>query len=436
MTTPCDVLVVGAGLAGLAAARRLVDAGQDAVVLEARDRVGGRTALEPVGAGAVDVGGQWIGPGQERAAALARELGLTVVQAWTRGAKLLMLNGELRSYTGEIPKLSPLSLLALHFGMRRVERLVAQLDLERPAALPGAAALDARSVASWAEETFRSRDARALLDPVLRVVFGVDPGERVIANEGGNQQDLIVGGAAQLGLGLARMLGDRVATGAAVTDLAQDGDGVTVTSAAGIWRARRVIVTAPPPIAGRIRYTPALPTARDQLCQRATMGTLCKMFALYDRPFWRDAGLSGEAVLAGRWDGPPPFDICFDATVGEGGQPALLAFSGGSASIRWGERAAAERREAVLSALERCFGPEARKPTGWVEKRWADDPWARGGPVAILPPGALTSCGDALRTPVGRLHWAGTETATLYQGFMEGALLSGERAAAEVLTAS
>jgi monoamine oxidase len=204
---------------------------------------------------------------------------------------------------------------------------------------------------------------------------------------------------------------------------------VTAHTDVGSVRARRAILAMPPPLAARIRYTPELPAMRDQLTQRAGMGATVKVFLRYERAFWRERGLSGEGVST---DGP--VGACFDDGLAGSG-PGLLAFIVGRAARGWSARPPGDRRDAVLAQLARWYGDEAKRPRALHEVDWADDPWTRGAPIATFPPGTLSVLGPALRAPCGRLHWAGTETARESTGFMEGALESGERAAAEVLAA-
>jgi monoamine oxidase len=189
-------------------------------------------------------------------------------------------------------------------------------------------------------------------------------------------------------------------------------------------------VAIPPALAGRILYDPPLPALRDQLAQRVPMGATIKCHALYEQPFWRALGYSGEAVCDG-----DPISVVFDNTSHDGAQPGLLGFIVGRAARIWSGRDPEQRRAAVLAAFARFFGPEAASPIEYVEKDWAVDPWAGGCPVGVMAPGTLTTFGPALRTPVGRLHWAGTETAVEWNGYMEGAVESGERVAREVATA-
>jgi monoamine oxidase len=189
-----------------------------------------------------------------------------------------------------------------------------------------------------------------------------------------------------------------------------------------------VIVATPPTLAGRILYDPPLPPLRDQLVQRMPQGTLMKFEAVYDTPFWRGRGLSGQAVSENG-----PIKVTFDVSPRDGSLGILMGFIGGHEARVWEDRPTTERRAAALANLANYFGNEARTPREIVEFNWSAEAWNRGCPVAVLGPGTLIDFGAVLRTPVGRIHWAGTETSTYWNGYMDGAVRSGERAAQEVL---
>jgi monoamine oxidase len=246
--------------------------------------------------------------------------------------------------------------------------------------------------------------------------------------ENGSQQDQFVDGSQQLALRIAEELGERVALRAPVRRIVQGAAGVTVCTDLGDWRARSVVVAIPPMLAGRIEYEPRVPPARAALTQRFPMGAAIKCIALYERRFWRERGFSGEAISDSGGIG-----FTLDGTKKDGGQPALVGFIEGAPARIWSGRPAEERRGAVLRDLARFFGPEAERPTAYLEQDWVAEPWTGGCSAGFATPGTLSRFGPALREPVGRIHWAGSETATEWFGYMEGAIESGERAAREVL---
>jgi monoamine oxidase len=438
------VVVVGAGLAGLCAARELVRRGATCVVLEARDRVGGRTLSQPLAGDTIDVGGQWIGPTQNRLAALAAELKIERCAQYHTGRKLLSWNGRLTSYDSALPRLSILAQLELLWTDRRWKSFVEQIPPDAPWCAPRAVEWDSITFETWKRRNVRSAGARLFVDVVTRAVLTSEPRdvsflfflsylrwgnglERLISIDGGAQQERFVGGAQQIAVRLADELAGRVVLSAPVRLIEQAADGVTVHSDAGVHRARYIIVAVPPLLAGRIDYAAPLPAKRDQLTARMPLGSVIKYVASYERPFWREAGFSGEAV-----SDTGITTTTFDDTSHDGQHAALVTFSDGAAAREWSPRTSDQRRRAVLDEFVRFFGPQAARPTGFVEKDWNTDPWSRGCYVGVTTPGTLTAFGEALREPCGRIHWAGTETATEWMGYLDGAIQSGQRASAEV----
>jgi monoamine oxidase len=440
-----DVVVVGAGLAGLAAARALVRSGASVVVLEARDRVGGRTLNEDLGEGkVVEVGGEWIGPTQDRLAALAAELGVETFPTYIEGENTLELNGRLTRYEGTIPKLNPAALVEVELASRKLNRMARRVRLEAPWETRDAAKLDGTTLATWLDRRIRTATARKLIETAVRTVWGADSRDlsllyalsyigaaggfyALLDTEGGAQQDRFVGGSQLISLRMAEALGDRVVPSAPVQRV-EHATGVTVW--AGNLRARglRAIVTCPPPACARIDWQPPLPMARAQLMQRMPGGSYLKCQAIYEQPFWRGDGLSGEGVSdAG------PATTTFDNSPPEGSPGVLLGFVSGSDARAQSRLGASERRRAVLEGFERLYGPRARHPERYIEQDWSREPWTGGAPIFYMPPGTWTGFGPALREPVGPVHWAGSETATRWAGYMDGAVRSGERAAADVL---
>lgn len=441
-----DCLVVGAGVAGLTTAFELKKRGLDVQVLEARDRVGGRTWSGTLDGAEIDWGGQWIGNGQPRVYKLIKELGLRTFATYDHGDKVLEVRGKTSTYTGTIPWMAPWKLIQIQAGIWWIDALARNLSKEEPWAHARAAGWDATTLDAMRRSVMWSADARGVMDAAMRTIFGAESGElsllhalayirsagslnNLIATEGGFQHDRIAGGAQSISLAMAASLGDdRVHRGRPVTRIAHDATGVTVHDATGeAWRARRVVVAVPIALGARIAFEPALPALRTQLMERAYMGAAVKCFARYEKPFWREKGLSGEAASA---DGL--VSVTFDQCGEEGATPCLLAFIGGKSARTWHQRDPAARKQLVLDHLTRYFGPEAQKPIAYGEADWCTQPWSGGGPIAIFPTGTLSTHGSAMRAPIGRIHWAGTETARDCMGFIEGAVESGLRAAEEV----
>lgn len=466
-TITSDVAVVGAGLAGLVAARLLLQNGVRPLVLEARDRVGGRLLNEEIGDGkVVEVGGQWIGPTQERIAALAAELGVDTFPTHDEGRHLIEMSGRLASYSGALTDariglgrelsraISPLALIDFEQARARLDRMARRVPLEAPWSAPKASDWDSQTFATWIRRNTRMAAARSLFELATEAVWAAEPADvsllhvlfyahssggfnMLIGTGGGAQQDRFHGGSQRIAQLLAEALGEeRVRLRSPVRRIEHGDGGVVIhadRSAAELGgltvRARRAIVAVPPTLAGRISYDPPLPARRDQLTQRMPQGTVIKTMAVYGHPFWREQGLSGQATSDG------PARVVFDNSPPDGSPGVLLGFLEGRLARQWGARAATERREAVLAGHARLFGERAMKPEHFIERVWSDEEWTRGCYGCLMTTGGWTEYGSALRTPIGLLHWAGAETATVWNGYMDGAVSSGERAASEVLSA-
>jgi monoamine oxidase len=443
-----DVVVVGAGLSGLVAARHLAAAGQIPLVLEARDRVGGRTLNRPIGEGQVaEIGGQWVGPTQDRILALASELGIETFPTYYEGRNLLDLGGRLRRYKGTIPRLAPHVLLDIRRARRRIDRLAATVPGDAPWRAPAAVELDSTTLGSWLDRNVRTRRARRVLEIAGGTLWGMPTGQMsllwalhcvnsgggfdaLVDTEGGAQQDRFVGGSQLISVRIAESLGESVRLASPVRAIEQDGSGVSAHADGLTARARRAIVAVPPNLTARIRFAPPLSGRRDQLAQRMASGALTKCTAVFDEPFWRDDGLTGEAVTD-----QGPIVTTFDNSPPEGSPGVLVSFIGGPTAVEHARLPESERRRRVVGCLRRLFGDRAQHPSAYFEQAWAEEEWSGGGPVCSPAPGALSAYGEELRRPSGRVHWAGAETATRWCGYMDGAVRSGERAAGEVLEA-
>jgi monoamine oxidase len=446
-TLEVDVAVVGAGMAGLAAATELQRRGASFVVLEARDRVGGRLQSIELEPGKwIDVGGQWVGPTQDRLYALAREHGAAIFPTWTAGQNVVEMDGRLTRYTGTIPRLRPHVLADVQQAIMRIDRMAGKVPLEAPWTAPKAGVWDSQTAWSWMRRNMVTRGGRALLEIGVKAVWAAMPADvsflhllfyvasagkmdLLLDTEGGAQQDRFVEGTGTLAGKVAVALGDRVMLSEPVRRIEWSPEGARVHGAGAEVRAQQVIVAVPPTLAGRIWYDPPLPGYRDQLTQRVPMGAVIKCFAVYDEPFWRGDGLSGSAVSA-----EGPLTLTVDNSPPEGTPGILVGFLEGRAARELGRVSEADRRTAVVANLARIYGPRAARPDRYIDKNWADEEWSRGCYEGYTPPGVLTAFGPALREPIGPLHWAGTETATRWNGYIDGALQSGERAAREALT--
>jgi monoamine oxidase len=210
--------------------------------------------------------------------------------------------------------------------------------------------------------------------------------------------------------------------------IARDKHGVEVFSERAVVRAKRAIVAIPPILTGHIRYEPGLPSRRVELVERFPQGNLAKVAVVYDKPFWREDGLTGQVISTRHFVG-----VTYDDSPPDGSKGVIFGFVGGDAAREFVSKPKAERKAAALAELTEYFGPQAASPEGYIESIWKREEFTRGCPVAIAGPGTLSTYGAALREPVGRIHWAGTETSDYWAGYMDGAVRSGERVAAEII---
>ena len=454
-----DVVVVGAGLSGLIAAREVARAGRSVAVIEARDRVGGRMLSRAVAGGSevVDLGAEFIGPTQNHIRALVDELQIATFPAYAQGENVYIAGGSRTTYadsgiTGQAPP-DLLALPDLLLAVPALDSMSKSVPVDAPWAAARAAEWDAQSLETWIRRnTTGGARFRAQSTAAIRAIFAAEPREisllfalffiaasgdehnvgtfeRNFSTRNGAQQDRIAGGTQAIAIAVARQLGRRVIRRSPVRRIVTGRGFVDVISDRYVNRARRVIVALPPALAGRIQYEPDMPALRDGLTQRLPQGHMVKVQAIYDRPFWRADGLTGSSV-----SDVGPLNITFDSSPESGSPGVVLGFAGGDEARGFERLTAGERRAAALGSLARAFGPKALSPIDYVEMNWSQETYSRGCPIAVAPPGVLTTYGRALREPVGRIHWAGTETATYWNGYMDGAVSAGLRAAREVLT--
>ena len=442
-----DFCVVGAGFAGLAAALRLKQAGLSVALLEARDRVGGRTFTELRADGTwIDRGGAWVGPGQDRIHALMTEFDVPSYKQYAGGESMMVIDGKQFRYRGTVPRtLNPFATVNLGTAMLELAQMCKTIPLEEPWNAKKADRWDNITVAHWLDHHVRSLAARDLLETAIGGTYTSDTSEVsllfalhqmasgggpqfVFGVEGGSQDSRIVGGMGAVYGPMAAEIGDALHLSQPVRRIEQDDDGVTVRSDDMAVTARRAIVAVPIAIGSQILYEPMLPVDRSLLHQRMPSGAIYKINIVYDEPFWRADGLSGQSAAPGT-----PAPVTIDACTDTGTPGVLCVIVEGPIAREMCALDAAKRRGLILGELAARFGARARSPVDFVEQNWTTERYSGGGMISHAPPGVLTEFGPALREPCGRIHWAGTESSAVMCGWVDGAVRSGERAAAEAM---
>jgi monoamine oxidase len=443
-----EVVVVGAGYAGLAAALRLHDAGIDCAVVEAADRVGGRVLTETRPGGlTLDHGGQWVGPTQTRLLALAERFGCTTFPTWETGKHVeVWHDGTKVPYLGAAPDDGPgIAEYTRVTGI--LDDLARTVDTAAPWRTPRFEEFDAQTADSFFRARTADPDAWRRLALSVQGLWCAEPYEIslfhvlfYIAAAGGYEQLMetrdcaqdsrFSGGAGGPARAVADLLGERLRLGEGVTAIEHGAGTVRVHTASTVFEARRAIVALPPHAVRAVRFTPGLPDSRDGWLSHSPMGRVAKVHAVYDTPFWRASGLSGIATLYD--DGP--VGVVFDNSPAHGTPGVLVGFVYGDRLTRWAGLEPGRRRDAVLASFGQVAGDGAAHPVDYTEKIWSRDDFARGGYEAYVTPGGWTGYGRrGWREPTGSLHWAGSETATEWNGYIDGAISSGYRAADDVI---
>ena len=445
-----DVAVIGAGLSGVAAAREVARAGHSFVLLEARDRVGGRTLNERIAPGGfVEHGGTFLFSAEREdvLVGLASEVGVDVFTPPVSGENVYVRNGERKRYDrtgplGRVPP-EPSAIPDLVLAVSKLDETFAGIPPEAPWTAERAVELDSQTFDTWLRDNTSSENSRFLLGLLLRTLAAVEPRDvsllslgGLVAGSGMTLQQIIEStatarfaqGAQEISLRQAQRLGSSVVLSSPVRRIVEERSRARVESDRLTVLAKRVIVAMAPAMTPLIDYQPPLTGLRMQLGQRFPQGTLIRCHAVYSHPWWREEGMSGESLTD-----LEPVRVTADVTPPEGRPGLLAAYINGSSARRWSHRSQKDRGAAVIDNLVTLFGPRAADVELYIDRAWTNDPWTRGCLYGITPPGVLLDYGPTIRAPVGRIHWAGTETADAGAASLEGAVRAGARAANEAM---
>ncbi|MCC4909046.1 NAD(P)/FAD-dependent oxidoreductase [Microbacterium sp. cx-59] len=441
-----DVVIVGAGAAGLTAANELRKAGLSVAVLEARDRVGGRLWTDVIDGAMLEIGGQWVSPDQHALIDTVADLGLETYSRYRDGESVYIgPNGALTRFTGDIFPVAPETEKIMVDLIDRLDALVAQVDPDRPWETPDAEALDRVSFQSWLEE--QTDDAEAVQNIALFIAGAMltKPAHTfstlqalLMAASAGSFSHLVdadfildkrvVGGLQQVPQLLAERLGDDVYLNQPVRSIEWSDEGATVVADGMTVRGRRVILALAPVLYDRISFVPALPRLQHQMHQHLSMGFVIKVHAVYDRPFWREQGLSATAFS--------PYELvheAYDNTNHEDERGTLVGFVSDQHADDVFRLSAEERKDRILESLSHYYGPEAKNTVVYYESDWGSEEWTRGAYAASFDLGGLHRYGADLRTPVGPMHFACSDLAGAGYQHVDGAIRMGRLAAENIV---
>lgn len=441
-----DIVIIGAGYAGIAAAKKLYAAGKKFIVVEARDRIGGRTLTEKVASGAtLEMGAKWIGPTQYKVWEWVKETQTETYDTFDEGKNILSFRQKISTYTGVIPKIDPLSLIDLGLAISKINKLANQIPIENPWLHPKAKEYDSMTLSTWMQKNIKTYKARHIFDIGIQTVFAAESSEvsllhalfyfhsgdnmdTLISIKNGAQQTILRGGTQGLIKKIAAPFQEHIQLNEPLRKVEQNENGVIVHTDNLEIEARKCIMAIPPVMINAVQFSPILPQQKAQLYQRVPMGAAMKVYTIYKTPFWRKKGYSGQIV-----SDEFPVKVTFDVGHGDDELGILLTFVEGNDARNFIDMPETERKRLILEKLTRFLGEEAANPIQYLDKCWTEEEWTRGCYVGLMAPNTMTQFGRFLRTPFQNIHFAGTETAEKWNGYLDGAIESGYRAAGEVM---
>ncbi|XP_069492606.1 amine oxidase [flavin-containing] A-like [Ambystoma mexicanum] len=451
MSSKYDAIVIGGGISGLSAAKLLDESGLSVVVLEARDRVGGRTfTIRNKQVHYVDVGGAYVGPTQNRILRIAKQLGIQTYKVNVSQRLIQHVKGKSYPFSGAFPSTwNPLAILDYNHLWRTIDAMGKEIPVDAPWDAPHAEEWDKMSVKDFIEKVCWTTAVRRFAHVFVNVNNTVEPHQvsalwflwyvklcggtnRMFSVTNGGQERKFVGGAGQISEKMMECLKGRVKLESPVIRIDQTGDTVLVeTLNHEIYEGRFIISAIPPGLTTKIHYNPELPVLRNQLIQRLPMGSVIKCMVYYKEAFWRKMDFCGSMIME---DEEAPIGITLDDTKPDGSAPAIMGFILARKASRLANLSKEERKRRICELYAKALGTEeALNPVHYEEKDWCKEQYSGGCYTCYFPPGIMTQFGRVIREPVGRIYFAGTETATQWSGYMEGAVQAGERAAREIL---
>ena len=441
-----EVIIIGGGFSGIAAGKLLHEKQISFKILEARDRVGGRVYTKRFENDFyLDFGGQWIGPSQTRMYELVQEFGLEPFTTYNQGKNILDINQKVKTYKGLIPNTDIFSLLNMEFVMRKLQGLANKIDVEKPHLHPKAKELDELTLEDFLVKNCFTKNARKILSAGLETVFACELSEisllhaifyiksgngleSLLSIDNGAQQDRIVGGMQLLAEKMLEAFKAQLLLNQPVKKIEKVEEGYVVSTPDKQYKAKYIISAIPPHLLSEIDLPSNFSETKQELIKSLPMGLVAKCFAVYNKPFWRENGYSGQSVS----DKNTPFQTVFDASPKDGSKGVLLAFCIANRHKEFFALSENERKRKCLEVFSTYFGETALKPEFYIDYSMKDDVWSGGCYAAFHPPKILTTYQGSLSKPEGDFHFAGTETSTIWCGYIEGAVRAGERAAKEI----